>query len=89
MLNLRRAFTSTKPRPESTMDPVVPEAAGVGRKRSKMFDATAAAPSAYARAAPPRQAVAPTMHSHGTIVHQAHFIEDDESRRLSEMAFLT
>ena len=88
MLNLRRAFTSTKPRPKSTMDPVVPEAAGVGRKRSKMFDTTAA-PSAYARAAPPRQAVAPTMHSHGTIVHQAHFIEDDESRRLSEMAFLT
>ena len=45
MLNLRRAFTSTKPRPKSTMDPVVPETAGVGRKRSKMFDATAAAPS--------------------------------------------
>ncbi|KAI0822484.1 hypothetical protein BC628DRAFT_662255 [Trametes gibbosa] len=36
----------------------------------------------------PRQAVAPTMHSRGTILHQAHFIEDDESRRLSEMAFL-
>ncbi|OSC98234.1 hypothetical protein PYCCODRAFT_1011440 [Trametes coccinea BRFM310] len=37
----------------------------------------------------PRQAVAPTMHSRGSILHQAHFIEDDESRRLSEMAFLT
>ena len=37
----------------------------------------------------PRQPVAPTMHSRGSILHQAHFIEDDESRRLSEMAFLT
>ena len=38
---------------------------------------------------PPRQAVAPTMHSHGSILLQAHTIEDEESRRLSEMAFLT
>ncbi|KAI0649417.1 hypothetical protein C8Q79DRAFT_512220 [Trametes meyenii] len=37
----------------------------------------------------PRQAVAPTMHSRGSILHQAFAIEDDESRRLSEMAFLT
>ena len=37
----------------------------------------------------PRQPVAPTMHSRGSILHQAHFIEDEESRRLSEMAFLT
>ncbi|TBU50344.1 hypothetical protein BD309DRAFT_380870 [Dichomitus squalens] len=91
MLNLRRAFTSsTKPRPKSTVDPVVvPDSMGVRRKRSKMLD-TSAAPSAFPRGTmPPRQAVAPTMHSHGTIVHQAHFIEDDESRRLSEMAFLT
>ncbi|KAH9856631.1 hypothetical protein C2E23DRAFT_881963 [Lenzites betulinus] len=37
----------------------------------------------------PRQALAPTMHSRGSILHQAHFIQDEESRRLSEMAFLT
>ncbi|KAI0360178.1 hypothetical protein OH77DRAFT_906426 [Trametes cingulata] len=37
----------------------------------------------------PRQAVSPTMHNRGSILHQTHFIEDDESRRLSEMAFLT
>ena len=107
MMNLRRAFTSSKQRPKTTLE-VTPE---VGRKRSKNFDAshlppsptvpnapTSLAPSSFRGTgrpsngglrAPPRQAVAPTMHSHGTIVHQTNFIEDDESRRLSEMAFLT
>ncbi|KAI8980084.1 hypothetical protein BD414DRAFT_538471 [Trametes punicea] len=36
----------------------------------------------------PRQPVAPTMHDRGSILHQARFIQDEESRRLSEMAFL-
>ena len=106
-MNLRRAFTSSKQRPKTTLE-VTPE---VGRKRSKNFDAShlppsptvpnapaSLAPSSFRGTgrpsngglrAPPRQAVAPTMHSHGTIVHQTNFIEDDESRRLSEMAFLT
>ncbi|PIL35370.1 hypothetical protein GSI_02096 [Ganoderma sinense ZZ0214-1] len=109
MMNLRRAFTSSKPRPKSTTLEVLPET--MGRKRSKNFDAshlppsptvptapTSLAPSSFRGTGrpsngglrpPPRQAVAPTMHSHGTIVHQTNFIEDDESRRLSEMAFLT
>lgn len=37
----------------------------------------------------PRQALSPTMHSRGSILIEAGSIEDDESRRLSEMAFLT
>ena len=106
-MNLRRAFTSSKPRPTSTLE-VVPDS--MGKKRSKNFDAShlppsptvPAAPASFAPSSyrganrsnsglrpPPRQAVSPTMHSHGTIVHQTNFIEDDESRRLSEMAFLT
>ena len=36
----------------------------------------------------PRQAVSPTIHSRGSILVQASGIEDDEQRRLSEMAFL-
>ena len=146
MLNLRRAFTSQKPRPKSTLElsPVAEHGqgqgqglkpgqgfgfGGMGRKKSKMFDAShlPASPT-YAQAPPnrppppptafsqgtglryqhhhasssvssegrttgvglrPRQPVAPTMHSRGSILHQAHFIEDEESRRLSEMAFLT
>ncbi|KAI1797018.1 hypothetical protein LXA43DRAFT_499051 [Ganoderma leucocontextum] len=108
MMNLRRAFTSsTKSRPKSTLEVTPEQTGGVGRKRSKMFDAShlpapptspTFAPSSFRGTGrtsdgglrpPPRQAVAPTMHSHGTIVHQTNFIEDDESRRLSEMAFLT
>ena len=37
----------------------------------------------------PRVPVQPTMHSRGTILLGTHLIEDEESRRLSEMAFLT
>ena len=36
----------------------------------------------------PRMPVQPTMHSRGTILLGTHLIEDEESRRLSEMAFL-
>ena len=35
-----------------------------------------------------RKPLSPTMHSHGSIVESAGEIEDDESRRLSEMAFM-
>lgn len=35
-----------------------------------------------------RAAVAPTIHSHGTIADHIGGVEDEESRRLSEMAFL-
>ncbi|KAI0635640.1 hypothetical protein C8Q77DRAFT_1071637 [Trametes polyzona] len=113
MSNLRRAFSSglaskLQPRPRSSLDPSTSLPAEIGRKRSKLFDAShlPASPthpptsflgnnaSAAQGRAPgvglrPRQAVAPTMHSRGSILHQAHFIEDEESRRLSEMAFLT
>ncbi|KAI0368771.1 hypothetical protein BV20DRAFT_980526 [Pilatotrama ljubarskyi] len=113
MSNLRRAFSGglaskLHPRPRSSIDPSTstPEMA-MGRKRSKMFDAShlpssptqpptsfpgvavpvqARAPGVGPR---PRQPVSPTMHNRGSILHQTHFIEDDESRRLSEMAFLT
>ncbi|RPD59589.1 hypothetical protein L227DRAFT_611820 [Lentinus tigrinus ALCF2SS1-6] len=126
MMSLRRAFTSSKPRPKSTLElsPVAEQSQGqgVGRKKSKMFDAShlpaiptsqpqsqsqSQSQSQYRRqhhqatssvssdgkttgvGLRPRQAVAPTIHSRGSILHQAHFIEDEESRRLSEMAFLT
>ncbi len=124
MSNLRRAFTSSKPRPKSTLalSPVAEQGQGVselsvtgglgvGKKKSKMFDAShlPTSPTFPPSAFPPRQstssvssdgkttgvglrprqAVAPTMHSRGSILHHAHFIEDEESRRLSEMAFLT
>ncbi|KAH9915108.1 uncharacterized protein B0H18DRAFT_108111 [Fomitopsis serialis] len=36
----------------------------------------------------PRQALSPTIHDRGTILVEAGRIEDEESRRLSEMAFL-
>ena len=79
---------------------MAPTKSTVSGKRSKTVPnaPTSLAPSSFRGTgrpsngglrAPPRQAVAPTMHSHGTIVHQTNFIEDDESRRLSEMAFLT
>ncbi|KAL6301345.1 hypothetical protein BKA93DRAFT_466719 [Sparassis latifolia] len=37
---------------------------------------------------PPRQALSPTMHDRATILLEAGRIQDEESRRLSEMAFL-
>jgi len=36
----------------------------------------------------PRQAVSPTIHSHGSILLQTNHIKDDEIRRMTEMAFL-
>ncbi|KAI0787470.1 hypothetical protein C8Q74DRAFT_1366348 [Fomes fomentarius] len=115
MSNLRRAFTSSKPRPKLGLDAEAQNAGHgqeIGRKRSKMFDASHMPPSptfpptSYSNPnsnsmghqkrnstgvgpRPPRQAVAPTIHSRGSILLQAHTIEDEESRRLSEMAFLT
>lgn len=35
-----------------------------------------------------RQAVSPTIHNRGSILLETRLIEDAESRRLSEMAFL-
>lgn len=36
----------------------------------------------------PRQPLSPTIHSRGSILMQTRGLEDDESRRLAEMAFL-
>ena len=36
----------------------------------------------------PRQPLSPTMHSRGSILMETRGIEDDESRRLAELAFL-
>ena len=36
-----------------------------------------------------RRAVSPTVYSHGHILMEASYIEDEESRRVTEMAFLT
>ncbi|KAI0768016.1 hypothetical protein BD413DRAFT_494030 [Trametes elegans] len=102
MSNLRRAFTGGlgAKRPRST---VVPSASQPEAARKGVFDAARLPPSpsfpptAYAVPAQgrrpgvaprPRRAAAPTMHTAGTIQFQTHMIEDEESRRLSEMAFM-
>ena len=107
MMNLRRAFTSTKARPTTAYEPDA-------RRGTKGFNASHLPPSpTFPPGQPPghesrpsqssipssgrttgvglrpRAAVQPTMHSRGTILLGTHMIEDEESRRLSEMAFLT
>ena len=37
---------------------------------------------------PARTAVAPTIHTQGTVMQDVHRIKDDESRQLTEMAFM-
>lgn len=103
MSNLRRAFSGgLKPRPHSQLDPSASQSKRAKMFDASRLPASPSnPPSAFPAAAVPlqgrttgvglrpRQARAPTMHSRGSILQQAHFIEDDESRRLSEMAFLT
>jgi hypothetical protein len=54
-------------------------AAAYGKRRSSTLDSVSERP---------RMAVQPQIYSMGAISHQAGEIEDEESRRLSEMAFL-
>lgn len=102
MSNLRRSVTGTfssrlSLRPKSalvldtTMEaselsnaagPSSLESEGSGRPRVVH---SASMPMARPR---PRQALSPTMHNRGSILLQAKGIEDEESRRLSELAFL-
>ena len=63
------------------------------RKKSSMSShSQALSPTSPTRSsethARPRQAVAPKIHDRGSIYVEAARIEDEESRRLSEMAFL-
>ena len=84
--NLRRSVVGSLSRPKSISP--------VNRRAPTKFHAShlpssptrfATSPGVMAR---PRQPLSPTIYSHGSIVLEANEIEDDESRRLSELAFL-
>lgn len=92
--NMRRSVVSSLSRPKSTLE-------FSGQLSPKNFDASylppsptlsaqgeAGRPGAMTGAVPrPRQAVDPVLHSRGSIMLQTNFIEDEESRRMTEMAF--
>ncbi|KAH8100956.1 hypothetical protein BXZ70DRAFT_1007886 [Cristinia sonorae] len=93
MSNLRKsvggAFAS-KLRPKSTL--VVNTTAAKQADFSRLPPSPAPAPAGSMSPGvglrPPRQALSPTIHNRGSILLSTKNIEDDESRRLSEMAFL-
>ncbi|KAH9945035.1 uncharacterized protein BXZ73DRAFT_73257 [Epithele typhae] len=86
MMNLRRAFTHSKnSRPKPKLDPAAAGARTQPPPSPTFLTASAAArtPGVGLRAG-----IQPTIHSRGSILAGTHAIEDEESRRLSEMAFL-
>ena len=97
MKNLRRAFTSAK-RPNTTVGDARGKAFDAARPPLPPSPAHATHPSVSSIPSSgrmtgvglrPRAGVQPTMHSRGSILLGTNMIEDEESRRLSEMAFLT
>ncbi|EGN98801.1 hypothetical protein SERLA73DRAFT_181443 [Serpula lacrymans var. lacrymans S7.3] len=79
--NMRRSFVDSVSAGKSRVSSVaVPRLAP---------SSTGLAPGHQGGAAVRRSALSPTMHSRGTIVVEARGISDDESRRLSELAFLS
>ncbi|KAF8623724.1 hypothetical protein AX17_007420 [Amanita inopinata Kibby_2008] len=93
--NMRRSVANTLSRTKSTVNiggskrfdptqlppsPTYPMMASNGRRTSES--------SAADTARPPRQAVAPILYSQGTILQETNAIEDDELRRMAEVAFL-
>lgn len=93
--NMRRSVVSSLSKPKSTLD-------FSGQLSPKSFDAShlppSPTPSAHGEAGQPgamtsvgprpRRAVDPVLHSRGSIILQTNSIADDESRRMTEMAFL-
>ena len=100
LTNLRRTVTSgfsstrAKPTPKHSL-PLPPkrELSPLRSDSSATTSGNSAAPSSpflspHAATFNGRMALSPTMHSRASIIVQANTIEDDESRRLSELAFL-
>ena len=93
MSNLRKFSSKLSLRPKSV---AVPEAAG---RRDSTTSEDTVSPARSTRSSGvvhsstmpiprARKPLAPTMHDRGSILLQTGAIEDEESRRLSEMAFL-
>lgn len=88
--NLRRAVSGAV-RPKAHVDGTRVKSAGVAPSAWANGSGNGSLGTAMKRSGTgvgPRAAVAPTIHSHGTIADQVRGVEDEESRRLSEMAFL-
>ncbi|KIL64285.1 hypothetical protein M378DRAFT_178931 [Amanita muscaria Koide BX008] len=81
--NMRRSVTSTLMRTRSVM-------IHKGLNGDGAHDALSRQPQTteLTGTAPRRQAVAPTLHSQGSILLQTSTIEDEEARRVAELAYL-
>lgn len=81
--NMRRSVTSTLMRTRSVM-------IHKGLAHDGAHDALSRQPQTtkLTGTAPRRQAVAPTLHSQGSILLQTSTIEDEEARRVAELAYL-
>ncbi|CCL99320.1 uncharacterized protein FIBRA_01336 [Fibroporia radiculosa] len=84
------AASPTSPYPTSVPPTSFPPAlrVRVSQEAISPVDSIAPRKSTVGQGLRPRQALSPTMHNRGSILVEATRIEDAESRRLSEMAFL-